>query len=130
MEYKEIRAEILRGAYDNHLVDIAAALNERMTSDDGPGTSWRVQVDGQEMTEADMTVAEAVQIERLTGNTWVTTAPLASAEITQAFLVVTLMRGGKPSKAALEQVAQMAASEMVDCCDRYQTESPTSPDDA
>lgn len=129
MELDDLRAAILRGDFDRSLVDIAAALNERMIADDGPIVRWRIVIDGQEMTEEDMTIAEAGQLERLTGNTWNTIQPGASAEITKGFLIVTLMRGGATTKDAVERVGKLTVGEAIDCVTRYQSDPPTSPAD-
>ena len=98
-----------------------------MTSDDGPTIRWRLTIEGVEVTEEDITLAETKLVERLTGQTWLTAKPGDSAAVTSAFLVVALKRTGLTLEEATSKVDDMTSVAVAACFDQYQSDPPTGP---
>lgn len=128
MKISDVKASISAGDLDPFLAELIMAITERVESPEGPVLRWRVSFDGAEMTEEDMTVSEASQLEELTGNTWLTLNPVSSAAMAAAFLTVTLMRKpGVTLGQAKKQVEALPAAEVLSYVERYQGSSPTDP---
>lgn len=126
LNHKKVTAAILAGAFDGHLVDMMEAIRRRFT--DRPGAvRWRLSVclDGVDVdvTEDDLTMAEAELIEDETGLSWAQIDPQRSAKACKALLTVVLQtRSGKSSAEARKLVGAATTSQVVDGIDVYEVD--------
>jgi len=91
-------ADILGGRCDADLMEVLNAINRRATGA-AVARRWRVSLDGTTLTEDDLTLDEAVEIEELTGTTWASISPLNTAAHCRAILRVMLTRRAGLSEA-------------------------------
>lgn len=126
-DYKRLTAEIARGDHDGQLANIMEAVRHRFTT--GPGvTRWRLTHDGAgdesfavEVTEDDLTLAEAEAIEKATGRSWAAIDPISSAKCCAAVLTVAIASRTEQSQSAAEaHVAALPVSSVVDGISQYE----------
>lgn len=76
---------IKSGDYDGHLVDLIEAIRARFQF----GTTeqkWKVDYDGDTITQDSLTLAEASTVEKLSGQSWAYLNPVNSARECQAII--------------------------------------------
>ncbi|GEM_PF-1741291 len=113
-------ASILSGDLDGHLADVLASIVKRQQS--GFSTMrWRLRIDDVEITEDDMTLAEAKTVEKITSLSWVMIEPTRSAVHMSAILVAAAHhRDGLTVEAAEERVDAHTANEIMGALDQYE----------
>lgn len=117
---QKVCAEILDGRHDGYLAEITRAMQERILSQ-ATSMRWRINYDGFEVTEDDLTLDEAVLIEKTTSETWATINPQNSAETCRAILVVALhKRKGMDLKAAHTEVGAITVNQAASLLDVYE----------
>lgn len=113
-------ASILAGEFDGHLADVLAAIVKRQQSGFS-SMRWRLRLDGVEITEDDMTLAEAKTVEKITNLSWVTIEPTRSAVHMSAILVAAAHhRDGLSIEEAEERVDAHSANEIMGALDQYE----------
>lgn len=119
MTAAEIVATIDAGDLDGHLAEIVTAARVRML---GQQTQrWRITHGDLVVTEEDLTLAEAVAAESLTGSGWGDLSPVDSASHTLAVLAVTInQRTGMPLDAAVTSVGGITVEDAVAMIDFYE----------
>lgn len=119
MTAEEITAAIEAGDLDGHLAEIVTAARVRML---GQQTQrWRITHGDLVVTEEDLTLAEAVAAESLTGAGWGDLSPVDSAAHTFAVLAAALNhRTGMDLKAAAVSVGGLTVEDAVAMIDFYE----------
>ncbi len=86
-EVDDLRAQILNGFFDGRLVEIAEAIQQRVSTGE-VAVRWRLKMDDLDLREDDLTLGEFFLWERMAGKTWERLKPLASAADCRALLLV------------------------------------------
>jgi hypothetical protein len=115
--------EIKSGEYDRNLVKIIEAVRDRFAH----GTTaqrWKVEWDGREFTEDDLTLNEAAIVEKLTGTSWGLLNPASSANECRAIVAACLHeRDGVKLDAAVKQAGSKPMRHMVDSIGAYEVDA-------
>lgn len=118
MDYQSIVDEINAGAYDEDgLSEIIDAVRSRFEEN---GSYWRIDFDGLDITEENLTVLEGKLVERAVGNQLRFVDPAASTTHAAAIVMAALIerRSYKPD-AAEKSLKLRTAKELTACCTRY-----------
>lgn len=112
-------ADVTAGRCDDELVDILNAINRRATMT-SVARRWRVNFDGVSLSEDDLTLDEAVQIEDAAGTTWAMINPMSTAKHCRAILRVMLTsRGSLSGDQADERLAKATVTEIMGALELY-----------
>lgn len=117
-------SQIRKGDMDAQIELIVNAISERVM-DGSVALRWRVDLDGIQASEDDLTLGEAEMLERLLKVRWGEMDPLTSAEHATALLVVILThRQDVPLDEARERVAKYPVKQILSAITRYSVEDP------
>jgi len=124
VDIKRLSANIMRGDHDGELAQLVEAVRYRFAN--GPGVMrWALKHVGPEhtveVTEDDLTLAEARAVEKATFRSWADVDPIASADCCCALMCVVLeRRNGLSAEDAAAYVDSLPVSEVVDAITRYE----------
>lgn len=121
---ERVASQIRKGDVDDGFELIVNAISERVL-EGAVALRWKVDLDGIEATEDDLTLGEAEMLERLLKVRWGEMDPLTSAEHATALLVVILThRQDVPLDEARERVAKYPVKQILSAITRYSVEDP------
>lgn len=124
----ETIAKILNGDLDGDLGEIHAAVINRVLQS-GTVLHWRITLEGDPpfvVTEDDLTLDEACDVETIAGVTWHQIDPAASARLIRHILTVALRsRAGLDAEGITQRLSGLTAMQAVNAVDRY--EAPLAP---
>lgn len=110
---------ILRGEYDEQLVEIAQALHAREQTGE-VRVRWRITFDDITIDADSATVAEARKFEDLSGIAWQFARPQVSMTRRVALIVAALItRQGMSQEDAFAKIDAKPAAELEDCISEY-----------
>lgn len=121
---EQAASKIRKGEMDSEMELLVNAISERVM-EGAVALRWRVDLDGIEASEDDLTLGEAEMLERLLKVRWGEMDPLTSAEHATALLVVILSeRQGLPVDEARARVGKYTARQVLSAITRYSVEDP------
>lgn len=121
---ERVASQIRKGDMDDGFELIVNAMQERVLAG-AVALRWRVDLDGIEASEDDLTLGEAEMLERLLGVRWGEMDPLTSAEHATALLVVILTeRHDVPLDEARARVGKYTARQVLGAITRYSEVDP------
>ncbi len=117
---QKICAEILAGRHDGKLADINEAIRERVLSQ-ATSLRWKISHPLVEVTEDDLTLEEAEQVERITKLTWASIDPYSSAVECRAILTVALQRrAGLSAADAAAETGKLTVTQATEIMSTYE----------
>lgn len=132
MNGQEVAQRIVAGDLDDGIGAIYEALQARF-SDGTVGLTWSIKMPALdvEITEDDLTIDEAMLIEKVTGTNWAQIDPVRSAADARAILAVSLsQRNGLTPAEADERLKTVRAADFLRCVRReVVTPAPLDSDD-
>jgi hypothetical protein len=84
---QDIANRVAAGDYDGSLGALLEAIQSRFDVG-AAGMTWAIDFEDLQISESDLTIDEAFQIERMTNQTWATIDPVSSAADCRAILAV------------------------------------------
>jgi hypothetical protein len=126
--------DITAGAFDDDLPELVAAIRGRYAE---VGSYWRVDFDGLDVTEQNITIAEAKLVERMAQTQLRFIDPASSVTQAAAIVQAAMMerRDMKPAIAE-ESLRRVTANDLSAACSRYVADlpkdsgPPTTPEDS
>jgi len=111
---QELAQRIAAGDADGHLTAIIEAVQARV-ADGAAAFQWEIRWGDLEVTESDLTLDEALTVEKTTGSTWQTIDPLRSATHCRAILHACIVaRTGVTSAEADAVLAPATVHEIIE----------------
>jgi len=116
----KVVTEILAGRHDGRLVDIAQAIERRVTSD-ATGWLWRITLpDGEAWDSETVTVGELTFVEQTTGVSYLLIDPNKSMAQFRALVTAHHVAAGLERDAAIAKASALTQSEAVKAVTHYE----------
>ena len=124
-EVEDLKAQILNGFFDGHLVEVSKAIQQRVSTGE-VAVRWVMRLDDLTVAEDDLTLDEFFLWERTAGKSWQQLRPLASAADCRALLLVLAQeRQGLDYDAAKAWVSALPAKRVLESFSEVEvTEAP------
>jgi hypothetical protein len=107
------------GEFDGHLVDLIDAVRARFQHG-STEQKWKVDYQGETITQDSLTLDEAALVERYGGTSWASINPAGSAAQCRAILAAYIARGGVPFAEALKVAGAVSLADVEDAVGTYE----------
>jgi len=124
MESADVVAAILNGDLDDDVTDVIAAIRKRQR-DGAVDVLWRIEFEGLDITEENLTVGEAKMVEAATSESIITLPVAGSAKNIAAVVAAALInRSGLSSSDAFELVGKVGVRGLLKSVTEFTVANP------
>ena len=120
---ERVVSQIRKGEFDDGIAEIVNAVTGRVM-EGAVALCWRIDLDDLHVTEDDMTLDEAFQLEKILGVTWGALDPIKSAEHATALIRVMLPRLGLEPGEVEERTKAYPVKQVLAAITRYSEVDP------